>query len=462
MITRAHLLHSLPTVLTFTVLIAVGWWGHRHQWTVTKSVPASASAPGSANAEIADWCAEHSLLESECLLCRKSLAKAQNAQEPPAQVAKDEELRFAQVASVEMLAKANITTLVTSTTMLEPSVVAPAEIVYEPTRVARISSLVTGTVRLVSKRLGEVVAVGDIVAVIESAEVGRLKSQLMRALAEQAAARATADRVRVSAEGGFRSAGDAREALGRLQAAQIGVFDAEQGLLNLGLVVSAAELADLDPAAMALRLRSLGLPANLVTNSANLLAMTAPRAGTITALAVGVDEGITAGQLLTVVADTKQLGLIFSLTPSQAFSVKAGFAVRFTSVEGAPVSGSVTTVASAADETTRLVPVLAQINNDDGRLRAHQMGNVTVVLGAPQATVIVPAAAVQYDGQTAYIFIQRKPTIFRGLAVRVLATTVAGIAVDRVISGDVIAVTGTDVLKGNLFQDKFGPGCCAE
>ena len=87
------------------------------------------------------------------------------------------------------------------------------------------------------------------------------------------------------------------------------------------------------------------------------------------------------------------------------------------------------------------------------------MGNVTVVLGAPQATVIVPAAAVQYDGQNAYIFIQRKPTIFRGLAVRVLANTAAGFAVDRVIPGDVIAVTGTDVLKGNLFQDKFGPGC---
>jgi multidrug efflux pump subunit AcrA (membrane-fusion protein) len=126
------------------------------------------------------------------------------------------------------------------------------------------------------------------------------------------------------------------------------------------------------------------------------------------------------------------------------------------------VSGSVTMVASAADETTRLVPVLAQIENSDGRLRAHQVGNVTVVLGAPQPTVIVPTAAVQYDGQIAYLFIQRKPTIFRGLAVHVLATTAAGIAVDRVIPGDVVAITGTDVLKGNLFQDKFGPGCCAK
>ena len=456
MMTRAALIHAIPTVLTFTVLIAVGWWGHRHQWTVTKPISASATE------EKADWCAEHSLLESECLLCRKSLAKAQNAREPSAQVAKDEEIRFAQVASVEMLAKANITTLVTSTTMVEPSLVAPAESVYEPTRVARMSSRVSGTIRLMSKRLGDVVAVGDVLAVIESAEVGRVKSQLMHALAEQAVAKATADRARASAESGFRTAGEAREALGRLQAAQIAVFDAEQGLLNLGLTVSAAELADLDPAAMALRLRSLGLPAGMVTHSANLLAMTAPRAGTITALAVGVDEGITAGELLAVVADTKQLCLKFALAPSQALNVKVGQTVRFTTADGIPASGHVTVVASAADETTRWVPVLALIDNDDGRLRANQVGNVTVVLGAPQATVIVPAAAVQYDGPTAYLFIQRKPTIFRGLAVRVLATTAAGVAVDRVIPGDVVAITGTDVLKGNLFQDKFGPGCCAE
>ena len=109
-----------------------------------------------------------------------------------------------------------------------------------------------------------------------------MKSQLMRALAEQAAAGATADRARVSAESGFRTAGDAREALGRLQAAQIAVFDAEQGLLNLGLQVSAAELADLDPAAMTKHLRSLGLPEGMVTNSANLLAVIAPRAGVMT------------------------------------------------------------------------------------------------------------------------------------------------------------------------------------
>ena len=99
------------------------------------------------------------------------------------------------------------------------------------------------------------------------------------------------------------------------------------------------------------------------------------------------------------------------------------------------------------------------VSNADGRLRANQVGSATVVLSAPLPTVIIPASAVQYDGPTAYVFVLRTPTIFRGLPVRVLATTANGLAVDRLIAGDVVAVTGTDVLKGNLFQDKFGPGC---
>jgi cobalt-zinc-cadmium efflux system membrane fusion protein len=116
-------------------------------------------------------------------------------------------------------------------------------------------------------------------------------------------------------------------------------------------------------------------------------------------------------------------------------------------------------VAPAADDATRLIPVHAQLDNGSGALRVHQVGSATITLGTAMPAVIVPPGAVQYDGPTAYVFVQRSPSIFRGLPVRVLGTTPDGIAVDRVIPGDAVAVTGTDVLKGNLFQDKFGPGC---
>ena len=77
MITRATIGHAIPTILTFAVLIAVGWWGHHTGWTLAR--PHVTHDP---HAE--DWCAEHGVHESECLLCKKSLMKEMKAKEPAA------------------------------------------------------------------------------------------------------------------------------------------------------------------------------------------------------------------------------------------------------------------------------------------------------------------------------------------------------------------------------------------
>lgn len=451
MITRATMGHAIPTILTFAVLIAVGWWGHRTGWTLAR--PHVTHDP---HAE--DWCAEHGVHESQCLLCKKSLMKEQKAKEPAAQVAGKEEIRFAQVASSEVATKAGITTLTTSAATLEPTVVAPAETIYEPTRVARITARIPGVVRQVQKRVGDAVVAGDVLVVMESAEIGRLKSDLMRALAEQGAAKATADRLRASAEGGFRTAGEAREAVARLQAAQVATFTAEQALLNLGLTVSASELADLDPAALGNRLRTLGLPAGFTTTSANLIAITAPQAGVVTDLAVTIGEAIESGARLAVVADTARLWVSLAVSPADAARLKPGQRIQFTA-GSVTAAGAITVVSPEADDATRLVPVHAELEHGPSGLRVHQVGQATVTVGEAQPVVIVPQGAVQFDGPTAYVFVQRTPTIYRGLAVHVLGSTPDGLAVDRVIAGDVLAITGTDVLKGNLFQDKFGPGC---
>lgn len=453
MITRSTIINAIPTILTFAVLVAVAWWGHRTGWSLSygKEKPASAHA--------GYWCAEHGVPEADCLLCRKSFAKEMKGKEPKSQVEKDEEIRFSQISSPEVLKLSNITTAPVIETTIEPMFTVPAETLYDATRVTRVMTRLPGLVRHVGKRLGDAVVVGEVLAVIESGEVGRLKSDLMRALAEQAAASATAERIRASANDGFRTAGEAREAQARLQAAQIAVFDAEQGLLNLGFTISASELAGLDAPTLAARLRTLGLLTEVSGTSANLLPINATQAGTITDMSVVSGEAVESGKLLAVVADTSHLWLSLAVTPAQASLVHAGQVVRFTagSIE---VVGTVTQVAPAADDATRLVPVHAVIDNGDGRLRAHQVGNATVVLGQAKAAVMVPRSAVQYDGPTAYVFIQRTPTIFRGLAVQVLGATQDGFAVSRVLPGDVIAVSGTDVLKGNLFQEKFGPGCC--
>ena len=340
---------------------------------------------------------------------------------------------------------------------IQPTLTAPAETIYDETRVARLGGRLAGTVRFVLKHLGDPVAAQEVVAVIESAEVGKAKSELMRTVAELATADAAATRARASSAAGFRTASEAQEAEARLRAAQLGVFDAEQGLLNLGLPVTDADLT-LPPAELMSRLRTLGLPASIPgeTRSANLLPIRAPQAGVVTEIHAVPGESIDAGAVLMVVADPSTLWLAMALPVEEAARVAPGRSVHFTSPGGTTGDGTVITISPAADDTTRLVAVRAAIDNRTAGLRAHQIGTATITLGEAISAVVLPPEAIQYDGETAYVFVRRSPTIFRGLAVPVLSRTPAGVAVGRLLPGDEVAVTGTAMLKGNLFQDKFG------
>jgi cobalt-zinc-cadmium efflux system membrane fusion protein len=454
MSTPASLARSaIPTIATLLVLVGIGWWGHHTGW---KAAPRSASASEAAPRE--DWCSEHNVPESTCLLCKKPLAKALIAKEPAAYRAPGEEVRFSQLASEEVLAKVGITTAKAEASDVEPSVDVPAETAYDPSRVTRLTSRIPGLIQAVSVHLGDAVTAQDVVAIIESAEVGKAKSELMRAIGEQGAAAAVAKRVAASSQAGFRTAAEAQEAEARLRAARVNVFDAEQMVLNLGLAVSADGLADLEPSVLSARLRGLGLPPAMaaVARSANLLPVLAPRAGTVSELHAIPGESLEAGAPIAVIADTASVWVTFQLPPEVAATITPGRPIRFHPNGGEDVSGRVMVVSSAADEGTRLVPVSAAIDNPGSHLRVNQFGRVTIATGESRKAVVLPPEAVQFDGGTAYVFVRRSPTIFRGLPVPILARTPAGIAVGRLLPGDEVAVTGTAMLKGNLFQDKFG------
>lgn len=455
------IVRSIPTILTLAVLAGVGWWGHHTGWSFGKSATHTATADAGGEESSEGWCVEHNVTEADCVKCRKEIGKKMVANEPKEQVAKGEDVQFAQVATVEVLTKVNLTTGKVEETTIEPQLTAAAETQYDPTRVARVSARAGGVVRQVLKRLGDTVAAGEAIALVEAAEVGKAKSELMRALSEQTAADAVATRARASSAAGFRTAADAQEAEARLRSARIMVFDAEQGLLNLGFQVTASELAALEPDALSVRLRTLGLPERLAVpaSSANLLPVVAPHAGTVTELHAVAGEAVEANAPLAVIADTSELTLAIHVPAESATRLAAGQAVTFRYGEGLEATGTVTMVSSAIDDDTRLLPVRATLANTEAKLRANQFGTATIVLGEPQKVVVVPGTAIQRDGSTSYVFVRRTPTVFRGLPVTIIAKSGDGFAVDRVRAGDEIALTGTEVLKGSLFPEKFGPGC---
>lgn len=455
-----------PTVLTFAALIGVFWWGHRTGWQLSK--PSVEASHATADA----WCPEHHVTEAVCILCRKHLGSELAAREPAHLQVAGEKPRFAQVSSTEVLAKIGVDVQPVAFDRTSPVLLVSGETTYPPESVARLSSRSDGLVREILVQVGATVQAGELIAVVEASDVGRAKSALMLAVTQLDLARANSKRGRATAAAGIRSQAELEEIEARLRSAEVAVFDAEQALRNLGFTIESGPLMALDASALAAKLRHLGLPDTYADGgSANLLPLRAPRAGMVTEIHGAAGEALVAYAPLVVVADTSHLWASLPVAADQVRQVAIGQAVAFMAghqtevsaavVSGAVVNGTVVAIAQAADSKTRLVTVWAQLPNPDQRLRVGAFGSATITTGAPVTSAVVPVSAVQFDGDQAYVFVRRTETIFRGLPVKILARNGSSIAVDRLVDGDAIAVSGTNTLFSIAFLERMGAGCCA-
>lgn len=444
----------VPAICSFAVLAGLFWWGHHTGWRLAKPEVATPHAASD------HWCMEHHVPEEGCILCKKDLAKALAAKEPERHRKAGEEIRFAQVASAEALDKSGIRVEPVVMADVAPRMRVTGETIYHPESVARISSRSPGVVRQVLVQIGSTVSAQAVVAVVDAAEVGRAKSAFMQAVATRGAAQASAQRVRASAAAGFRSAAELQEVDARLRSADISLFDAEQALRNLGFPIDQAALVALEPAALADRMRRLGLPDGCEDGgSANLLPILAPRAGTVTEVRAVAGEAVEVNAPLLVVADTSTLWLSLPVPANRAGRLATGQAVTFTASSGQEATGTVAAIAQSADQQTRLVTVWARLANPEQRLRVGLFGQATIATGTPVNAAAVPPGALQFDGDQAFVFVRRTPSIFRSLPVRILARDGAQVAVDRLAAGDEIAVSGTGMLFSATFPERMGAGC---
>jgi cobalt-zinc-cadmium efflux system membrane fusion protein len=445
------------TALTVFALAALFWWGHHTGWRLAR--PASESPPAGTEA----WCPEHHVPEAVCLLCKKSLGREAAAQEPARHQRAGETARFAPIAAAGVRAQAGIRVEPVTVGTTTPRLRVSGETVYPPEAVARLGSRSDGIVRQVLVQVGMAVQTDALVAVIETVEVGRAKSALMQAVTALDLARAQVARARVTTAAGVRPPAELEEAEARLRSAEVAAFDAEQALRNLGMAVEVRGLSGLDAASLAARLRRLGLPEGLDDGgSANLLPLRAPRTGTVTEVRAVVGEAIEANAPLVVVADISIIWAALPLPPDRAVQVEVGQPVAFAAASGQAADGTVVVLAQAADPQTRLVTVWARLGNAGQRLRIGVFGSAIITLGAPEPAALVPAAAVQFDGDQPYVFIRRTDTVFRALPVRILAREDGRLAVDRLADGDAIAVAGTAILFAAAFQERLGAGCCGD
>lgn len=497
---------ALPTFLALAFLGGIGAWGYFTDW----KLPTFGELTGERKEEPDAWCKKHGAPESCCIACKPDLLPkpptygwcerhgvhdcpldhpdvAQLPTTPHVSEADrfraDKALRFAprkkndkacplhprfiQLASKEAMERAGIETKKVETGSITETVTAPGELIYNPTRMARVSSRVPGTVRKIFPAIGTQVKQGDLLALVESADVGRAKVEFLQAAAQLNLRTAELEQLRKVESVVPRTR--MLEALTALQEAKIRRVGAEQTLANLGLEVRPQDFKGMEPEELARRVRLLGLPPEAIQSLtdkvtvANLLPVRAPQDGEVVARLREVGEAADASKVLIVLADTHRLWLTLDVRQENAGQLALGQPIRFRPDDRSPpAEATIDWMSPSVDPKTRTVQVRGELPNPRGALRANTFGTGSVAIRHAKDVVLVPDDAVHSDGKCQIVFVLDKgsarpgaPVVFHVRSVRTGARE-GGMTeiIVGLLPGETIATTGSVALRGQLLQPR--------
>lgn len=439
-----------------------------------------------------DWCKEHGLPESSCTICHPEIAR-------PGQLRPDEsgvtvskgshagersedhphgdpsavtpslrdpstcqkhalKVQFASVASIQ---KAGVRLGQVVERPMSDSVVVNAEADYDRTRFAKLASRVPGTVWRVEREQGAAVKAGDVLAIIDSAEVGRAKSEYLQALASVDVSNQAASRAKTSSAAGFRTETERLQAEAIAREATIRLFNARQALVNLGFTVPLEGTTQET-------IVTLGIPESILSSMpqgltpATLIPIVAPFEGVVVLRDVVAGELVEPTDTLFEIADIRKVWVTMDVPQFEAHRIALGLEIIFRPDDARDevVRGRVTWISTAVDEMTRTVKVRAEVPNPDAALRAHSFGRAQIVVRTSEHAIAVPNEAVQWEGCCYVVFVRLADEIFQTRKVRLGAKDAAYTEiVAGLLPGEIVTTEGSHVLKSEILKSNLGAGC---
>jgi cobalt-zinc-cadmium efflux system membrane fusion protein len=435
------LLGLVPTVFTFTLLGAIAWWGYIWDW----KVPA---LPELLNPSAA-----------------KKNEETGTQSEDKERKNTDNSLPPIQLTSEEKLEAAGIKTGPVKELLIGDYVSAHGHIDFDQNRYAHLSTRASGTAWSVLKQRGDEVKKGDVLALIASPELARLKFDLQQTLVTVQTRQAIYKRLEESGPG--TAAKDKESAQFALRDARIALSKDHQSLQNLGLNVSLDGLAALNDEQVTARLRTLGIPDTLLqrldesTLTNNLLPMYAPFDGVVIQRDIVIGEMVDPSKPQFILADLSQLWICMHLRLENVGRLKEGQEVAFHldgPNEDTPPA-KIGWISAEVDDKTRTVAVRANVANPNGRLRPGSFGDARILVDQ-RKRLIVPNEALQFDvdskshlvfvrGESSTEFLPRRVQL--GPRHEDFTVVLSGVE-----AGQTIAVSGTHVLLSEMQRERIG------
>ncbi len=510
---------SAPTVAVMGALGGLAVWGHSTEWTM----PKFSSFFGVVGASEGEWCKEHNVPEEICIECHADLLppdtdygwckehgisqcplhhpELAQVKTTPAITANDLararralalrpraennsrcnlHRRRIQFASTEAIAKAGVDIAVVAQRPITEAVAATGEVIYDQTRMAHLASRVPGTVARVFVEVGSQVHQGDVLALVDSAEIGKAKAELLQAITQYRLKNTNLDRLTPLVTNGSIPEKQFRQAEADLNEAEIRLLSARQYLVNLDLPVEFADFGNLGATEIAERIQFLGLPTDLAadldprSSSSNYFPLRAPFDGVVVSRQIVPGEVVGASATLLGVADVRQMWLMLDVRQDEAKYMSLGQPVLFRpgdSTDEPDIKGSLAWISTEADDQTRTVKVRVNLPNVDGQLRANIFGTGRIVLREEPKAIVVPSEAVHWDGTCNVVFVRDKHFFDEGAVkffhIRPVRLGVKDVDLTEIIAGvlpgEVIASKNSVVLEAQLLKSNLGAGCgCAD
>lgn len=253
----------------------------------------------------------------------------------------------------------------------------PATIEGDPQGTQVVSAAIGGRIVSLTRNLGQSVGRGQTLAIIESREAATLNAEI-----EAARARLNLAETNLKREQ-------------RLFAERV---SPEQDLIAARTAATEARIA--------LRLAQQQLSAAGRGGGAlNRVAVAAPMAGQVVARSVTLGQTVAADAELFRVANLSQVAVTLAVSPADASRVRPGSAIEIVSGDRRS-AGRVDFVSPVLDETTRLVTVIAVIDNRGGQWRVGEPVTASIRLEGTTGAdaVMVPQRAIQT--------VEGRPTVF--------------------------------------------------
>lgn len=352
-------------------------------------------------------------------------------------------------ASSEIAEQIGLETAPVKESSVSSSITGNCEVGYDETRLAHVRPRVAGIVREVRVQVGDAVRQGDVLAVIDSAELGQAKADYLVALPLVELWTKNRRRFQRLEDEGVVAGKKLLEAEAELARAKAQVVKARQRLQNLGLASDQiASLAD-EPAARR-----------------NLLQIVAPQDGTVIERHAVRGEAIQATSELFAIADMSAVWVHMDVYERDLPRLAVGqpMTLRVPGLAPREFPGRVIWISSAVDERTRTIRVRAEVDNPQRLLRANMFGSGEIRVGEQHSSLSVPGEAIQWEGTSYVVFVKKAADLYEPR--RVLRGADLGdayaLAWADLRPGESVVTTGSFLLKTEILKGAIGAGCCGE